>query len=213
LSKVVGIYKKLSTNEKLIFQTKEGTPTIFVKNAQIKKWRGQETREVPILYSMTNVYLTNERLLFLIHSQIDALTFEKRKSICFSNVSGTWFEIPITAITNINVVNRDFEKDDNIIKIYSSFFQENSLELVQLIYNKRRTTGKIKEVVDLTFDSVDSYKVISADDRIDMIDKVIYKELVKQKKLNSEREKIEKLKKKLEKAKEREKKILASMRP
>ncbi len=204
---MVGMFKKLDAGENLVFQTKTTTPTIFAKGTQIRKWRGFETREVPIAYSMAKLYLTNKRLLFLIHSEIEARALEQGKSLGLSDVAGTWFEIPILTIDDVNIVHKDIRKDENIKRFILSLSKRDTVELVRLIYDKRKTTGKMKELIDSAFKTAHLQKVVVANDEIYVMGKEIYKELVRQIKLRAEKEKIEKLKKKLKKAKKKEKEI------
>lgn len=207
MGKMVGMFKKLDAGESVVFQTKTTTPTIFAKGAHVRKWRGFETREIPIAYSMANLYLTNKRLLFLIHSEIEARALEEGKSLGISDVAGTWFEIPILTIDDVNIVHKDIRKDENIKRFISSLSKRDTVELVRLIYDKQKTTGKMKELVGSAFKTAHLKKVVGANDEIYVMGKEIYKDLVRQIKLSAEKEKIEKLKKKLKKAKKKEKEI------
>ena len=209
MGKMVGMFKKLDAGENVVFQTKTTTPTIFVKGAQVRKWKGYETKEVPIAYSMAKLYLTNKRLLFLIHSEIEARALEEGKSLGLSDVAGTWFEIPILTIDDVNIVRKDIRKDENIKRFISSLSKRDTVELVQLIYDKRKTTGKMKELIDSAFKKIHLKKVVGVNDEIYVMGKEIYKDLVRQIKLSAEKEKIEKLKKRLKKAKKKEKEIRA----
>ncbi len=204
---IAGMFKKLDSDEDVVFQTKTTTPTIFVKGAQVKKWGGMETREVPIAYSMANLYLTNKRLMFLIHSEIEAAALEEKKISRLSDVAGTWFEIPVPTIDNVEIVHKDIRKDENIKRFVSSLSKRNTVELVQLIYNKQKTTGKMKELVDSLFKSTGVKKVVGANDKIYIMGKEVYPSLVKQLKLKAEKERIEKLKKKLKAARKKTRKL------
>jgi hypothetical protein len=207
MSKIAGVFKKLDSDENVVFQTKTTTPTIFVKGAQVKKWGGLETKEVPIAYSMANLYLTNKRLMFLIHSEIEAPVFKERKSLRLSDVAGTWFEIPVPTIDNVEIVHKDIRKDENIKRFISSLSKRSTVELVQLIYDKQKTKGKMKELIDSIFKMISLKKVVGAYDKLYITGKEVYPSLVKQIKLEAERERIEKLKRKLKKAKKKEKKL------
>ncbi len=204
---IAGVFKKLDSDENVVFQTKTTTPTIFVKGAQVKKWGGIETKEVPIAYSMANLYLTNKRLMFLIHSEIEAPALEEKKILSLSDVAGTWFEIPVPTIDNVEIVHKDIRKDENIKRFISSLSKRNTVELVQLIYDKQKTTGKMKELIDSIFKSTGVKKVVGANDKIYIMGKEVYPSLVKQLKLKAEKERIEKLKKKLKAARKKTRKL------
>ncbi len=208
---MVGTFKKLDAGESLAFQTKTAKPTVFAKGTQIKKWKGYETKEVPIAYAMAKLYLTNKRLLFLIHSEIEARSLEKGKSFGPSDVAGTWFEIPILTIGDVNIVHKDIRKDESIKRFVSSLSKRDTVELVRLVYDKRKTTGKMKELIDSAFRATKLKKVAGANDEVYLMGKEIYKDLIKQMKLGAEKEKIEKLKKRLKKAKKKQKEISVSI--
>lgn len=207
MTKIAGMFKKLDSDEDVVFQTKTTTPTIFVKGTQVKKWSGTETREVPIAYSMANLYLTNKRLMFLIHSEIKASALEEKKILRLSDVAGTWFEIPVPTIDNVEIVHKDIRKDENIKRLISSLSKRNTVELVQLIYNKQKTTGKMKELIDSIFKTTGVKKVVGANDKIYIMGKEVYPSLVKQIKLKAEKDRIEKLKKKLKEARKKTRKL------
>lgn len=107
----------------------------------------------------------------------------------------------------MNIVHKDIRKDENIKRFVSSLSKRDAVELVRLIYDKRKTTGKMKELIDSAFKTIHLKKVVGANDEIYVMGKEIYKDLVRQIKLSAEKEKIEKLKKKLKKAEKKEKEI------
>ena len=56
----VGVYKILSKDEEIIFESKTMTPVIFVKEAYIKKVLGrEERREIPLSFMYTKSFLTS----------------------------------------------------------------------------------------------------------------------------------------------------------
>lgn len=210
MRKIAGLFKELDSDEDVVFQTKNTTPTIFLKGAQVKKWRGLETTEVPVAYSMVNLYLTNKRLMFLIHSEVEAPVLGGKKSSRLPEVAGTWFEIPVPTIDNVEIVHKDIRKDEKIKKLVSSLSKKDAVELVQLIYNKQKTTGRMKERIDTISKKIGLKKVVSAYDKLYVLEKELYKNLVKQIKLGAEKKRIEKLKRRLKQARKKERKLRRS---
>jgi hypothetical protein len=207
MRKIAGLFKELASDEDVVFQTKNTTPTIFLKGAQVKKWRGLESTEVPVAYSMVNLYLTNKRLMFLIHSEIEAPVLGEKKGSRLPEIAGTWFEIPVPTIDNVEIVHKDIRKDEEIKKLVSSLSKKDTVELVQLIYNKQKTTGRMKDRIDTVSKKIGLKKIVSAYDKLYVMEKELYTSLVKQLKLEAEKERIEKLKRRLKQARKKERKL------
>ncbi|MGD8545751.1 MAG: hypothetical protein PVH12_06200, partial [Candidatus Bathyarchaeota archaeon] len=74
----VGLYKELAENEHAVVQSNALTPTIFKKEVQIKKLIGHKKEDIPVSCFMTNVYLTNKRLMFLIIREVEALILRQK---------------------------------------------------------------------------------------------------------------------------------------
>lgn len=207
MSKKVGVCKELKSDEKLVFESRGTTPTVFVKGVDIKKWGGLETKEIPVAYSLTNVYLTNKRLMLLIHSSIKAQALKERTRPSRSSMAGTWFEMPISTIDLVDIIRKDIRKDEDIKMLAPSLSKRNNVEAVQLIYDKRRTTGITKDLIESIFDAIKPGKVVKAYDKLYIIGKEIYENLLKQIKLHAEEERIEKLKRRLKKAEKKRKEL------
>lgn len=207
MSKKVGVYKELKSDEKLVFESRGTTPTVFVKGVDIKKWSGLETKEVPVAYSLTNVYLTNKRLMFLIHSSIEAQALKERPRPSRSSMVGTWFEMPISTIDLMDIMRKDIRKDEDIKRLAPSLSKRNNVEAVQLIYDKQRTTGITKNLIESMFNAIKPGKVVKAYDKVYIIGKEIYESLLNQIKLHAEEKRIEKLKRRLKKAKKKAKEL------
>jgi hypothetical protein len=102
MSKIVGIFKELRPEEELGLESKAMTPTIFLKEMYLKGPIRHSRRECPVSLAYTNVYLTNERLAFLVMYQQHAADLaQKTGSSRMSGMAGTWFEIPLTAINQV----------------------------------------------------------------------------------------------------------------
>jgi len=207
MRKIAGLFKELDSDEDVVFQTKNTTPTIFLKGAQVKKWRGLETTEVPVAYSMANLYLTNKRLMFLIHSEVEAPVLGEKKGPSLPEVAGTWFEIPVPIIDAVEIVHKDIRKDEKTKKLISSLSKKDTVDLVQLIYSKQKTKGKMKERIDTVAKKIGPKKIVSAYDKLYIMEKELYTSLVKQLKLEAEKERIEKLKRRLKQARKKERKL------
>lgn len=206
MSKKVGVYKELQGDEKLVFESRSTTPTVFVKGVDVKKWSGSETKEIPVAYSLTNIYLTNRRLMFLIHSSIEAQVLKGRRP-SRSSMVGTWFEMPISTIDLVDIIRKDIRRDEDIKRLAPSISKRNNVEAVQLIYDKRKTTGITKNLIESMFEATKLGKVVKAYDKVVIIGKEIYENLVKQIKLHAEEKRIEKLQHRLKRARKKAKEL------
>ena len=102
MESLIGVYKELRIDEELSFQSKMVTPAIFVKEAKVSTLFIPGKREVPIALVYANVYLTNQRLIFLVLYQMQAAELGKRRRrVIRSGIAGTWFEIPLSTITHV----------------------------------------------------------------------------------------------------------------
>ncbi len=207
MSKKVGVYKDLTRDEKLVFESRDTTPTVFVKGVDIRKWGGLETKEIPVAYSLTNVYLTNKRLMFLIHSSIKAQVPKKRERPSRSSLVGTWFEMPISTIDFVDIIRKDVRKDEAIERLVPSISKRNNVEAVQITYDKQKTTGITKDLIESMFDAIKPSKVVKAYDKLYIIGKEIHEKLLKEMKLHAEEKKIDKLKRRLKKARKKRKEL------
>ncbi len=76
-----------------------------------------------------------------------------------------------------------------------------------MIYNKQKTTGRMKERIDTVSKKIGFKKIVSAYDKLYVMEKELYSSLVKQLKLEAEKERIEKLKRRLKRARKKERKL------
>lgn len=207
MSKKVGVYKELKRDEKIVFESNGTMPAVFVKGVDIKKWSGFETKEIPVAYSLTNVYLTNRRLMFLIHSSISTQVLKEKMKPRRSSLVGTWFEMPISAIDFVDIIKKDIRKDEDIKRVDPSLSKRNNVEAVQVTYDKRGTTGKTKDLIESTFEAIKPGKIVKAYDKLYIVGKEIHKNLLNQMKLHAEEKKIEKLRRRLKKSKKKLKEL------
>ena len=61
----IGLFRELRDNEHTIVEDGILAPTLFIKEVEYKKFLGSQRREFPILCLMSNVYLTDKRLMLL----------------------------------------------------------------------------------------------------------------------------------------------------
>jgi hypothetical protein len=155
ISKHIGLYKELKDDEEVLFESKIVTPVVFLKEAESKQLGRHTRQEVPISVCQTNIYMTNERLLFLVLYQLQATELvkdKKQKSSKLSGVSGSWFEIPRSAVQNAEMRPLKLLKGKEVYRFFKnlhpekedlrSFLQTPSLEL---IYDEQEATGRIKD--------------------------------------------------------------------
>jgi len=142
----IGLFKELREDEELLFQTNVVTPVVFIKEAEIKKLVGTERKEIPIAYAVANMYLTNQRLLFLILYQLEAQTLAEKGAPRISGVTGTWFEMPISAITGVEVRPVIIRKEENMKRLSEwRVMPSQDTSCVELVYSEKEAAGRAKD--------------------------------------------------------------------
>ena len=155
--KLIGIVKELDTDEKVSFENKIVTPVFFIKEAEIKKTvGGTKRREVPISIAMTNIYLTNKKLVFLVLYQLQATALADSRT-GLSGISGTWFEMPLSAIKEVDIrplkLDKDFEKNfKNRVYEWGLSEQFEKRPSTELIYDEKVAHGRTKDYMESLLD-------------------------------------------------------------
>jgi hypothetical protein len=123
---------------------------VFIKEADIKKLICRERKEVPISYAMTMIYLTNKRLVFLILYQVETRLLAERGAPSLSGVTGTWFEMPIFAITDVDIRPVLIRQDREMMRLVEWGIIPNleRATAVELIYDEKMATGRIKDYME-----------------------------------------------------------------
>jgi hypothetical protein len=149
----VGLYKELAENEHAVVQSNALTPTIFKKEVQIKKLIGHKKEDIPVSCFMTNVYLTNKRLMFLIIREVEALILRQKGVPALSGLEGSWYELPVSAITNVEAINKEVKKEKDMRKIIPSLENQKTISVVEIAYEGQRTSGTFKDYMESMFDA------------------------------------------------------------
>jgi len=149
--RLVGLYKELGDNEHLVIEGKIIAPTVFVREAKVKKFMGHERKGFPLSYLISNVYLTNKRVMFLIFRELEALVLQKRGIPGLTGIEGTWFEIPTSAIYNVDVVRKEINKDKALRTVFPALSKQDAVPTVEIFYNGQRASGKLKAYVESIF--------------------------------------------------------------
>jgi len=168
----VGLYKELNENEHAIVENNVLTPTIFRKEIQVKKFIGHERKEIPVSCLMTNIYLTNKRLMFLIIREVEALVLRKKGVPTLSGIEGSWYEIPVSAIKNVEALNKELNKEKELKKLVPSLADKQTVSLVEITYEGRRTSGNLKEYMESMFDAEGLARMFNFKDVVELANKV-----------------------------------------
>jgi len=152
---LIGLFKKLRSTEEISFETKIVTPVIFLKEVESRRLGMHRRQEIPISLCQANVYLTSERLLFLVLYQLEASTIAERgksKASRLSGVSGTWFEMPLSAIQQVEMRPLKLLKGKEMGQLFESVYpdkgeRDNFLKspAVELIYDEQAAIGRVKD--------------------------------------------------------------------
>jgi hypothetical protein len=149
MSKVIGIYKELDPSEKIVYQGQVQTEVIFVKEAEIKKVIGIERKEVPISLSKSLLYLTNQRLIFLKLFEISATELGENNNQ-LASVSGTFYELPINAVTGVDMRTVRLNKNDSerFVTIFGGDESKLQRPALEIIYDEKAATGRAKDYIE-----------------------------------------------------------------
>jgi hypothetical protein len=149
VSNLVGIYKELDAGESLLHNGVIHTDVIFVKEAEIKKVVGKERKEVPVSISSCFVYMTSKRIIFLKLFEMSASELSDNVNL-LSGVSGTFYEIPLSAIKNVDM--RPIKINKNDVDRYERFFGANRSILerpnLEIVYEEKEATGRAKDYME-----------------------------------------------------------------
>ena len=158
---LIGLFKKLKSAEELSFDTKIVAPVVFLKEVESKRLGMHRRQEIPISLCQANIYLTSERLLFLVLYQLDARTvaeFKKSKTSRLSGVSGTWFEMPLSAIQQVEMRPLKLLKGKEMEEFFKLIFPDKDelnefmkTPAVELVYDEQAATGRIKDYMQSLF--------------------------------------------------------------
>lgn len=148
--KLVGIFKELEADEKIVYQGVIQTEVMFVKEAFIKKVIGQERKEVPISISNSMIYLTNQRLIFLKLFEVSASELG-RESNLLAGAAGSFYEVPVSAVIGVDMRPVKLNKNDEqrFIELFGeggeSMLKRPALEI---IYDEKAATGRAKDYME-----------------------------------------------------------------
>lgn len=147
--KVIGIIKQLDNDEKIISQSITQTEVIFVKEAHIKKMLGQERKEVPISISGSMFYLTNYRLIFLKLFEVSATELGHENNL-LAGVAGTFYELPLTSITGVDMRPVKLNKNDEsrFINIFGGDASKLRRPALEIIYDEKAAKGRAKDYME-----------------------------------------------------------------
>lgn len=168
----VGLYKQLNQNEQLIFENNSLTPAIFKKEVQVKKMIGHEKKEVPVSCFMINTYLTSKRLMFLILRENEALALRKKGVPTLSNLEGSWYEIPTSAIRNVEAINMAVSGDKELKELVPSLSSHETVSVVEITYEGERTSGNFKEYMESMFDAQGLARMFNLKEVVELANKV-----------------------------------------
>jgi len=149
--RLVGLFKELGLNEHLVVEGRIIVPTIFVREVKVKKFMGHERKGFPLSYLVSNVFLTNRRLMFLIFQELEALVLQKKGIPSLVGIEGSWFEIPTSAIYNVEVVRKEIRKDKEMRGVFPTLSKHETVSTVEIFYNGQRASGKLKEYIESIF--------------------------------------------------------------
>jgi len=172
MPRFIGLYRELKENEHAVIEDGVLAPTVFVKEVEFKKFLGKQRKELPVSCLMTNIYLTNKRLMFLVLHEVEAVVLRKKGVPTLMGVEGSWYEIPITAITNVEAVQKEIRKDKEFRALMPNLSEKESIPLVEVSYESRKAAGSFKEYIESIFDPTGIQKIFDIKNVVGVKDKI-----------------------------------------
>jgi hypothetical protein len=145
---IVGIFKELREGEKASFESKAVMPSALVKEVDTKGLIRRSQREVPTALMYASLYVTNQRLLFLVFHQMKAEDAQKGATgFRPSQMATEWFAIPIESIQRIEAQGLDPRKSKDVRKFLQKSGESDVVDRtgVELVYGTRDLTKDDRE--------------------------------------------------------------------
>jgi len=172
MARFIGLFRELRDNEHTIVEDGILAPTLFIKEVEYKKFLGSQRREFPILCLMSNVYLTDKRLMLLVLHEVEAMVLKKRGIPTLTGIEGSWYEIPLTAVKSVTVVRKEIKKDKEYKDILSKLSDQESLSLTEISYESEKASGSLKDYINSIFDVEGITKIFDVKNITAMSDKI-----------------------------------------
>jgi len=153
MAKIVGLFKQLEEEEELLYEPKDSSLAILVKELEVKKLVGVERKEHMLIYAIAYPYLTSKRLLLLALHQAESKFLLDHKAPKIPIRSGAWLEVPIKAVEVAELKSVDVKKDHDLSHFLSwaglreEFFDR--APAVEVVYDEKQVAGRVKDYVDM----------------------------------------------------------------
>ncbi len=149
--KILGVFKELEPNEKILYQSVSFTDVIFVKEAVIRGvlLGNRSRKEIPISMSKSLFYLTDQRIVFLKLFEMLATEVGEKENL-LAGAAGTFYEMPLQAVTSVDMrpvqINEtDAEKFKQQLGVSDDTLRRPALEI---IYDEKQATGRAKDYME-----------------------------------------------------------------
>jgi len=172
MPRFVGLYKELRENEHAIVENGILAPTVFVKEVEFKKFLGRQRKDFPVSCLLANVYLTNKRLMLLVLHEFEAVMLRKKGIPALVGVEGSWYEIPVSAITSVEAFQKELRRDKEFRALIPSLADQEAVSVVEVSYRGQRTSGNLKEYIESIFDADGIAKIFNVKNIVGVADKV-----------------------------------------
>ena len=144
----IGIIKELREGETASFESNGVMPIALVKEVATKGLIRKGQREVPTALMYATLFVTNQRLLFLVFHQMKAEDAQKGPAgFRPSQMATEWFAIPIESIQRIEAQGLDPSKSKDVRQFLQKSGESDIIDRtgVDLVYGSRDLTDEDKE--------------------------------------------------------------------
>ena len=145
---IIGIFKELREGEKVNLDSEAVLPIVLVKEVDTKGLIRKSQKEVPTALMFANLYVTSQRLLFLVYHQTQAEDTRKGNiPVRLSEMTPKWFAIPMESIREIEVRNLESRDSKDLRQFLQRAGEPSMVDRagVQLVYGGRELTEEDRE--------------------------------------------------------------------
>ncbi len=92
----------------------------------------------------------------------------KRGVPTLSGLEGSWYEIPVSAIKNVEAINLEVSKDKELKELALTTANEGTVSIVEIDYEGDRTSGNLKEYMESMFDAPQLTKMFNLKEVVEL---------------------------------------------
>jgi len=155
VAKLIGLFKELGDDERLLYETKDPVLAIFARELEVRKLMRAERREFNLVYATSRLYLSDKRLMLLALQIVESKLLLEHKAPRMSMRSGGWLEVPIKAVSAVELRSLDLKKDRDLARFLAWTGFEQALgrvPAVEVAYDGKQSMGRVRDYIDMVLE-------------------------------------------------------------